>query len=386
VKEMTTASVIQSCAGHLKFYTTLHREDGITKCEKAFGPKNVGNALIIDAFGNISDIRFIVTSQLDKDGYNILRGTGKKCHLFEENDTIFGHSGVSNSTKLSEYLRDEFSDRAWDDITSEDTNVEFSIVRCITYEGSKDSGVGKGIIYATAKNAGKGPRYDYVTVKTTYTDEKTGKDVVSNVVAQVIMIHKVHEYDDIRNKKDSKYSKWYLIVQYMRDSTLLLYGKPQTVHHDSIKQLIWDQKKDCSFSIGMIDIEMLVGSAMVIPYFSFSTQKMRKPAEEMQKIFTTIIGKPNVSKDKFWYVDRKFFDRSGWEELKENNNISSSNSTANQIHINNIQEFVDANTVEIDEPPAVTTFPHRPAPDFPEFDEYNDFILTDDDEEEDSSS
>jgi len=55
----------------------------------------------------------------------------------------------------------------------EDTNVEFRIVRCITYEVSKDSGVGKGVIYATAKNGKKGPpRYDYVTVKTTYRDEK----------------------------------------------------------------------------------------------------------------------------------------------------------------------------------------------------------------------
>ena len=31
VKEMTTASVIQSCAGHLKFYTTLQEDNGITK-------------------------------------------------------------------------------------------------------------------------------------------------------------------------------------------------------------------------------------------------------------------------------------------------------------------------------------------------------------------
>ena len=161
-------------------------------------------------------------------------------------------------------------------MTMEDTNVEFRILRSITYEGSKNSGVGKGIIYATANKAGKGPRYNYVTVKTTYTDEKTGKDVVSNVVAQVKMILKVHVYDDIRNKKDSKYSKWYLIVQYMRDSTLLLYKKPNTVKHEAIKQLIWDQNKDCSFSIGLIDIEMLVGSAMVIPYFSFSTKNMRK--------------------------------------------------------------------------------------------------------------
>jgi len=50
-------------------------------------------------------------------------------------------------------------------MTMEDTNVEFRILRCITYEVSKNSGVGKGIIYATANNAGKGPRYDFVTLK-----------------------------------------------------------------------------------------------------------------------------------------------------------------------------------------------------------------------------
>ena len=64
---------------------------------------------------------------------------------------------------------------------------------------------------------------------------------------------------------------------------------------------------------------------------------------------------------------------------------NSSNSTGtNQIDINNIQEFVDANTVEIDEPPSpVVTIPRRPAPDFPEFDEYNEynFFITDDEEE-----
>jgi len=34
-KEMSTASVIQSHAGHLTFYTTLLIQDGIAKSEKA---------------------------------------------------------------------------------------------------------------------------------------------------------------------------------------------------------------------------------------------------------------------------------------------------------------------------------------------------------------
>jgi len=64
-------------------------------------------------------------------------------------------------------------EKVWPTMTRKDKNIEFSIVRCITYEGRKDSGVGKRVIFATEKNGEKGPpRYDYVTVKTTYTDEK----------------------------------------------------------------------------------------------------------------------------------------------------------------------------------------------------------------------
>ena len=129
----------------------------------------------------------------------------------------------------------------------------------------------------------------------------------------------------------------------------------------------------------MISADNLAGSAMVIPYFSFHKKGKNGTT---QKFATPTIGKPSSS-DKFWYVDRKFFDRSGWEELKEKNNNSSnssSTSTANQIDFNNIQEFVDANTVEIDEPPV--TYYSYPRRDFPEFDEYNDYYG---DEEEDTS-
>jgi len=40
---MTTAYVIQSCAEHLKFETTLQKKAGITICLEAFGPKSVGD-------------------------------------------------------------------------------------------------------------------------------------------------------------------------------------------------------------------------------------------------------------------------------------------------------------------------------------------------------
>jgi len=103
---------------------------------------------------------------------------------------------------------------------------------------------------------------------------------------------------------------------------------------------------------------------MIIPYFSFHTTK-GKNITPTQKTVTPKVGKPN-STVKFWYVDRSFIYRFVWEDLKENNNSSTNitRSIANQININNIQECIDANTVEIDEPPAAVTIPRRPAADF----------------------
>jgi len=107
VKETTTANVIQSCVGrhrHQTFYTTFQRVVGVTKRLKDFGPKNIGDGSIINAFNHISDIRFITISQLYTDGTNILNETGTKFDLFKNG--IFGHNGVSTSSHLSKYLRD----------------------------------------------------------------------------------------------------------------------------------------------------------------------------------------------------------------------------------------------------------------------------------------
>jgi len=90
-------------------------------------------------------------------------------------------------------------------------------------------------------------RYDNVTVNTNYTDKKTCKEGVSNNLEQVIMIIQIKLYEKIQNKKELKHNKWYLIVEYMRKSALILYDKPHTVNHREIEKLIWDQRKDCKF-------------------------------------------------------------------------------------------------------------------------------------------
>jgi len=100
VKQITTASVIQSYAGHLKFYTILQKDKGITKCLKEFRPKTIGDGLVINALPDIFDIRFIATSDLYTDGEtNVLIGIGIHSDLFDKD--IFGYNSLPSIKKVS---------------------------------------------------------------------------------------------------------------------------------------------------------------------------------------------------------------------------------------------------------------------------------------------
>jgi hypothetical protein len=177
----------------------------------------------------------------------------------------------------------------------------------------------------------------------------------------------------------------------MQKAILKLYNKPHTIQHRTIKQLVWEERRGInltnnrhSFYIDMISIDNLAGSAMVIPYFSFHTATKTRQGknESTLKIGTPKIGKPHTS-DKFWYIDRRFFDRSGWEELKEKqDNINSNSSTIlinnsnrNQLDLNNIQEFIEANMIDIDESTSEPIY--KPQENFEEFydPDYDDLLV-----------
>ena len=98
----------------------------------------------------------------------------------------------------------------WDD--KKNTMFEFSIVRAASYEGSEESGVGKGVLYAMSKNNGKFKWYDFVTVKVLYEEDGVEKEV--DQVAQILSIIQLHLYElNNKNERVEKRCVWYLIVQ-----------------------------------------------------------------------------------------------------------------------------------------------------------------------------
>jgi len=105
---------------------------------------------------------------------------------------------------------------------------------------------------------------------------------------------------------------------------------------NNLKKIQWERLgKTCNFSIAMIHMDCLVGLATVIPCFLFHDKNDKGT---IQKYGTPIMGKP-VFSDAFWLLDRKFFDRSGWEELVIENNSTSSSS--NEINRDNMQSFIN---------------------------------------------
>ena len=209
---MTTASVIESHSGHLNFYSTLNQNDGISKCQVKFGPNQDSDGVTINAFGNICDIRFIITPEKYKDGNNIFKGCGDNNHIIEQDIKygVFGHSSLPSKQHLSRLIRTKFTNETWNQMTRRDTMFEFSIARTVNYEGSKDGGVGKGVIYGMSKNSGRFKRYDYVTV------EVNIDDVLVDQVDQVLMILQLYKYEMKENKRVLNKSVWYLIVQYIK--------------------------------------------------------------------------------------------------------------------------------------------------------------------------
>ena len=185
-------------------------------------------------------------------------------------------------------------------------------------------------------------RYDFVTVKVVYQDDQ-GEDTEGYQVAQVISMIQKHTYViDNENKRVLDSNEWFFIVQYLdfihlQDKT----SKPHT-SHEYISVLEWEKdnsQNKSQFVIDIISLDNIVGSAMVIPCFSFIEKGNKKSNGKI--IDTPITGKPSFN-DKFWYVDRKFFDRSGWEELKVHN---SGDNNSNEINVNNIQSFINNNYV-----------------------------------------
>jgi hypothetical protein len=214
------------------------------------------------------------------------------------------------------------------------TMHEFSIVRAVTYEGSEDSDVGKGVIYAMPDTDNNVKRYDYVNVKVEYQNDQ-GEDIEGYQAAQVLSIIQKHSYTTTNDNKRVDSTEWFFIVQYMNTINVEQETSQPHSYHEYISVLEWEIVKEdnkLKYNIQMISLDNIIGSAMVIPYFSFIEKKKSTTGKT---IGTPIVGSPSRN-DKFWYVDRKFFDRSGWNELD----------VYKTMNVNDVEQYLKKNIID----------------------------------------
>jgi hypothetical protein len=67
------------------------------------------------------------------------------------------------------------------------------------------------------------------------------------------------------------------------------------------------------FRVDMIESEMIVDVAVIIPFFSYYEDLPKKSRNNPTLHKMPTMGQPSIH-DRFYYIERRYFDRSGWNE------------------------------------------------------------------------
>jgi hypothetical protein len=174
-----------------------------------------------------------------------------------------------------------------------DSACSLFLISGINYSANEESGLGNGKFYATEDFNGRGPRHDFVEVQLRAAD-----DSAFTQIAQTIALF---EYVNERG-----HSKFIALVQFLEEcprAVLQKYHKECTsmkkYHPIHFKLMTWERANDNRPVMQVVEIEAIQGAAFVQPYFSTGT---------------TPLNSTSKFSDLYWYVNRKFVDRSDWED------------------------------------------------------------------------
>ncbi len=184
-------------------------------------------------------------------------------------------------------------------------NAQLNILQGLKYEANIESGLGEGFIYATNNFNGTGKsRHDFISLQL-----EDGEGIEYQQLAIVLVC--------LQSYCEGKSSKFYMIVQTLekvieKRGDVPVYRPP----HFTLwkwEQEITDENGKLQFqgkSLYCFSTAAIAEVACVIPRF----KKASKRQVESQSS-TGGPGSISTSKDdRFWYVNRKFMDRSGWED------------------------------------------------------------------------
>ena len=233
---------------------------------------------------------------------------------------ISKQSIINTPTKLRNFL---FSQNIGEKITLSFPNIQWNrkfnikydtfIIQAISYESDNESEMGIGTIYATSKyNKNDSstediekPRYDYVYIK-----YENALPVVCRIILMITIRPKENTID-----VDEEESIL-LLVQLMHQMTE---QNEINTHLGDVYQWASKLKQNISMDYDIVPVQSIMRPLFVIPIFRDGYNLLN----------------PNYL-DRFIVLDRKYFDRSGWD--RDNQNYTRfTNSVAQQEYLNENQ-------------------------------------------------
>ena len=307
IYEMTNLCIRKYHQRHLTLMENMVRY-GSAYAETLRGYK-APDDVVFDRVKNINNFRFYIGDGEVINGFDCWH---KVCrHAYLPDPSAFKSKVLRD---LKSVLQEDYSIDLEHDVCrfkDDQKPYELMFIGGVSYEGSNESAIGKGTIYATPMygksqdrvNPAHIPRHDTVLVRY----ECNGTD--SYVPARIILMIQVNSLTD--HIEDNHETKILLLVQYMVLQPKRDDGRKKPTKESGDVMLgdvyVWDREvgpkgRGSRFIYQLIPIQTIVRPVFVANRF-WSTDK-----DEYNVL------RPNIA-DIFHVLDRKFFDRSGWEQL-----------------------------------------------------------------------
>jgi len=240
---------------------------------KRIGPYVAPEHVVMKPLSNMKSYSLAV------DNNNILVGS-------EEFDNLLNNMQLSPET-LTATVRSAFGEGAWQILRGAYRPSKLEVVQAISIEGNKESKFGKNIFYATNEFQKKRHRYDHVLV-----DIGGGE----TQPAQLMMLFQLHNHN-------RSHVQFFGLVRFISEIPQRL--RPHARYACPFPIYEWEIQRGANrvrkFSTLFIDMAAIVGLAFVTPVF---TENIDHPSPLNPKF-----------SDQFWYIDKRFCDRDGWDNV-----------------------------------------------------------------------
>jgi len=252
--------------------------------------------------------------------------------IIQQNNTIQGeddldkllHSGKLTTTSLKAIIVSTFQEQAWNDLRLVHEATSLTVLQGISIEGNEETKLGKVLLYATHNFQKCRARHDFILVQLGLGEEQP---------AQLLLLLQLSTHDN-------EHIQFFAIVRYLvevghREETAPQYHCPFPVFKlEEEPPVRGARQRGRIYATQLIDVKTIIGPAFMTPVFQLRNALLPAPNRPHQD-------------DRFWYINRKFCDRAGWDDVNIVD-IDLAIPAVEELHINIPDEYDDAHDVDVD--------------------------------------